>query len=510
MAREKSPGQGQLLQHIGRTGLPAIFAGQSQLGADLRSEVIAVGPAGFAGWFNVQSVCNPQIYKVQNPSGQNFRPGTKLTLGNAGGGFGTEFIIGVAAGQAGASDVSVSTSVTFGVFPVTAPPIPCPPAITGKSYLAFAVATRTANWQTYNDGGALVTGSSSIPVLWANLYADGVFASTIQTMPPLGGVLWAPGGIFPGGPLSTTQYSSVAGYSGLPVAGSVSRIPGSDDAILFASASGGIGGGLVFLAWFPRAAFQSPFDPHNTDYSGSGSEFGSQWQNQMRLFQPAAAEKILGPICGPGSDTVYYLACTDTHTTDAGGEIWSCQLFRCGSPSSFWSFDLSLLPPGAPTAVGSPLVLNVAQGAPPQVLAITATHAVVQGARMPIGGGTWVLVPSDLSGSGNPGGPVGCGLAIGPEEIAALGNCGVLVTPGALGNFGFTPSGWGESGAMARTASGAEMVLYPLAPLGGGPPTYYRLLAIDKAPPGSCPITPLTPVFNGPDGGSPLAFMPRT
>jgi hypothetical protein len=126
-SRDSSPGQGFYLNLLGKSSLPAVLAGFAQQTADLRNEVYVIGPAEVPGWFFVANACNPQPYRVQSLNGVNYAPGTKVILGNQGSGKGgPEFIIG-SVGQAGGSEVSVSTSVTFGTFPVIQPPPPTPP-----------------------------------------------------------------------------------------------------------------------------------------------------------------------------------------------------------------------------------------------------------------------------------------------------------------------------------------------------------------------------------------------
>jgi len=126
-SRDSSPGQGFYLNLLGKSSLPAVLAGFAQQTADLRNQVVIIGPAEVPGWFFVRNLCSDQAYRVQSLNGVNYAPGTMVILGNQGSGKGgPEFIIG-SVGQAGGSEVSVSTSVTFGTFPVVTPPPATPP-----------------------------------------------------------------------------------------------------------------------------------------------------------------------------------------------------------------------------------------------------------------------------------------------------------------------------------------------------------------------------------------------
>jgi hypothetical protein len=135
MPPRTGPRAGFLQGFFTGAGLGAILSSASQAGADVRTEVIYVGYLG-NGIHLVRNLCNDQVQQVTSLGNQSYLPGTKVTLVNQGAGFGGETILGSTSGQGGGSDVAVSTSVTFGLFPGTPPPV-CPVAPSGHSYLGI-------------------------------------------------------------------------------------------------------------------------------------------------------------------------------------------------------------------------------------------------------------------------------------------------------------------------------------------------------------------------------------
>lgn len=508
-SRDHGTGQAQLAQYLGGSRVPlGLLLNQSGMSSrDLRNQVIYVQNLG-NGWHLVKNLCNDQAYQVQSLNGQSYLPGTAVLLAGEGAGFGKEFILGVAPGGAGASQVSVSTSATFGTLPVT-PPDPalyCPVPIIGKSYLAFQITTELLNYQRYNAAEptpVLVPSSRDTQVLWANLYTDGLFASTIATMPPLVGTLWEPGGTLDSGIYNEAGASELAVT---PIENSISRVAG--DGILFGVLAPS-GGPLAVYCWYPRNAFISPLLPTHDEAADNSQELSqvrgpastghASWPVDSGL-----SPFTIGPATAPDDDTVYIMECTL-----ASGTVWSCQLYSLGSAASLQSLLRDAGGSGA--AIGSALIVDTSVfPVLPRCLAITPTHAVVFGGRLPRGGGSWTVALTDASGDGTESTPTGCGVTDGSQEIALLGNLGIPVAPGT-GSFSLTSTAWSEAvPAAARTASGLDYTLYPLV----GPESlpgawYFRGPAITSAPPLSCPTTPLFQVQAGPDGGQPLAFLPR-